>query len=224
MKIRAVTFDVGGTLIDPWPSVGHVYAEVAEKFTGTRFDPDLLTRSFVQAWKRKKNFGYSMDDWSDLVDATFAGLLREPPAKTFFQDLYRRFIDPDTWRVFDDVPPALELLKNRGLKLGVISNWDDRLEPLLRNLGLDRWFECLVVSGPLGVHKPDPEIFRTAAQALGCAPESILHVGDSPIEDLQGAEDAGFCGLLLDRDGRSEDPRRIARLTEISQRVQESRE
>ena len=108
-NIAAITFDVGGTLIEPWPSVGHVYAAVAARH-GVRAEPEELTDRFVDAWNRKENFNYTQDDWAGLVDATFAGLTTTLPSQSFFDELYVRFAEPDCWRVYEDVIPALTAL------------------------------------------------------------------------------------------------------------------
>src|ERR1051326_9281154 len=71
--IRAITFDVGGTLIDPWPSVGHVYAAVAAESGLPAYDPAVLNAQFVAAWRAKANFDYSRAAWASLVVSTFAG-------------------------------------------------------------------------------------------------------------------------------------------------------
>src|SRR5688572_12081635 len=93
-EIQAVTFDVGGTLIEPWPSVGHVYAEVAETH-GFEFAPNELNERFRAAWKAKKNFQHSRADWAALVRATF----KTPEADMFFNELYARFASAKVWRV-----------------------------------------------------------------------------------------------------------------------------
>src|SRR5262245_28296146 len=131
--MHAVTFDVGGTLIEPYPSVGHVYADMAAKHGMPELSPAELNRRFVVAWKSLAGFDYSREGWWRMVNATFAGLVRdqEAPSPAFFAALYDRFAEPIAWRVFDDVLPALESLTMRGLKLGLISNWDERLRPLL---------------------------------------------------------------------------------------------
>jgi len=197
-SIRAVTFDVGGTLIEPWPSVGRVYAQIAERH-GVHVPAEQLDRQFAAAWKARKNFGYSMSDWSDLVNESFAGLAGAPPDDALFSDLYRHFATAAPWRVFDDVVHCLQRLKGRGLKLGIISNWDERLRPLLRALEMDQYFDTVVVSGEVGRHKPDAKIFETAALQLGTPAEAILHVGDSTAEDFEGARKAGLRAVLLRR-------------------------
>jgi len=81
----------------------------------------------------------------------------------------------------------------------VISNWDERLRPLLRNLNLDHFFQAIIVSCEAGSCKPSHAIFHAAARALELPPESILHVGDSLESDVHGARDAGFKPLLIRR-------------------------
>ncbi len=104
----------------------------------------------------------------------------KPPSETFFPELYERFGEPEAWRVFEDVTPAIDALASRGISLGIISNWDERLPPLLDGLGLSKYFEAVVISCEAGFPKPSPVIFEHAARKLGVAPEFILHVGDEP--------------------------------------------
>lgn len=199
--ILGVTFDAGGTLLEPWPSVGAVYAEVAAAHGVPGLEAAELTRRFREGWRRRPEFGFTCAEWEALVDETFAGLTPEPPSRTFFPALYRRFDEADVWRVFEDVLPTLEALRQRGLKLAVVSNWDDRLEPLLERLGLRQWFSSVVVSLRVGARKPEPRIYGQAATALGLPPAQILHVGDEWAADVAGARTAGFHALHLRRGG-----------------------
>src|SRR5512135_919053 len=190
-EIRAVTFDVGGTLVEPWPSVGHVYAEIAARHGYPGIPAEELTRRFGVAWRQLKDFRHTREQWAALVDATFAGLIPEPPSQTFFPVLYDRFTEPSAWHVFDDVLPALKELRRQGLKLGIISNWDDRLRRLLRGLKLYDLFDVIVVSCEVGEPKPAAVIFQAAARQCGETPEMIQHVGDHPLQDVAGANAAG---------------------------------
>jgi putative hydrolase of the HAD superfamily len=196
--IRAVTFDVGGTLIEPYPSVGHVYAAVAAEH-GRVIPPEELNRRFCSAWGAKKQFRHSREDWAMLVDETFGDLVSKGATRNFFDELYQRFALPACWRVFEDVQPALDDLRSRGVRLGVISNWDERLRPLLNRLGLDEYFESIVISCEAGSCKPAAEIFKEAIRHFGFEPDSILHVGDSLSEDVKGAEASEMRALLIDR-------------------------
>jgi putative hydrolase of the HAD superfamily len=199
--IRAVTFDVGGTLMAPWPSVGHVYARVAAAHIGFSADPQRITKQFVNAWRSRGEFDYSREGWFDLVRHSFHGVAEV--SETLFTALYDSFSTHDAWRVYDDVIPTFEALQKRNVRLAVISNWDTRLKPTLQSVGLYDYFEVITVSGEHGHNKPAREIFDAAAAALKLPPDEILHIGDSHREDYLGARNAGFHALHLDRDGET---------------------
>ncbi|MBU6399522.1 MAG: HAD-IA family hydrolase [Verrucomicrobia bacterium] len=198
--IQAVTFDVGGTLIEPWPSVGQVYAEVAARHGLPSPSPAVLDRNFAAAWQTRGEFNYSKAAWFGLVRRTFATEAGTLPA-TFLEAVYDRFADPAVWRIYADVLPALEGLAAREIDLGVISNWDERLRPLLADLKLERYFTVVVVSCEVGFTKPSPVIFEQALRALGLPGQAVLHVGDSPHEDVAGARATGLRAVRLDRRG-----------------------
>jgi putative hydrolase of the HAD superfamily len=213
MQIKAVTFDVGGTLIEPWPSVGHIYAEVAARHGLRSLSADTLNARFRAAWKARPDFAHSRAAWAELVDEVFLDIAPGLPSRTFFPALYGRFAEADAWRIFEDVLPALDALASRGIKLGVISNWDERLRELLRNLQLDRHFEALAISYEIGFPKPSATIFGHAATKLGLPAWSILHVGDSLELDVAGARAAGFHALRIDRTaGQPDEMRSLAEL------------
>jgi len=148
------------------------------------------------------------------VDATFEGILERRPSESFFPALYERFADSAAWKIHEDVVPALEELASRGFPMAAVSNWDERLRPLLKALGLDGYFEAVLVSCELYFAKPSGVIFEHALRKLGVAPGNALHVGDSEVEDVEGARDAGMHALLVDRTGTS-GPGRIRALTEL---------
>jgi len=197
VRIQAVTLDIGGTLIEPWPSVGHVYAEVAAAHGLKTFSAEQLNARFKTAWRARNQFGYSRSDWQSLVEEVFGGADLLTPG--LFGDLYNRFTHPEVWRIYDDVLPALNALASREIKLAVISNWDERLRGLLSALKLDRYFATCAISIEVGFTKPSPVIFQQAAGKLGLPANSILHVGDSPEMDFAGATAAGFQARLIQR-------------------------
>jgi putative hydrolase of the HAD superfamily len=198
-SVRAVTFDVGGTLLEPWPSVGHVYADVAAQFGIPRVGVEELNQRFASAWKERRGFDYTRPAWRNLVNRTFAGLGPESPSLACFDAIYQRFAQAKSWRVFDDVFPALAALKAHGFKLGIVSNWDERLRPLLDEVQLAGSFDAIVISHEAGHAKPSGEIFHLAASRLGTPIGSMLHVGDGIAEDVVGAQASGAQAALLDR-------------------------
>jgi len=214
-SIEAVTFDVGGTLIECWPSVGHIYADEAARHGFTGIDPDILNQRFAAAWCAFKDFQHTQSQWRALVDQTFLGLTEPPPSKTFFPRLFERFAEADAWRIYEDVLPTLGRLAARGLKLGIISNWDGRLRPLLAKLKLDTYFQAFVVSCEAGAPKPAPKIFAAAVSNLKLPPAAILHVGDSLEQDVRGATAAGLRSLRLRRGARGASAGEIRSLSQL---------
>lgn len=221
LAVEAVLFDVGGTLIEPWPSIGHIYAEVAAGFGGTSLDTERLNRQFLATWKAKGDFHYTPEHWKGIVIESFEGMMPLESCLEMFPKLYQRFEDPDVWKVHEDVMPALDDLASRGFKLGIVSNWDTRLKPLLSRLRLDGFFDFVSVSCDIGFTKPSPVIFEHTIGKFGLPPERMLHVGDQKEEDVTGARDAGLQSLLLDRSATS-GPGVIRQLTELSERITES--
>jgi putative hydrolase of the HAD superfamily len=105
------------------------------------------------------------------------------------------------FRAFPDAAPALAELRELGLKLVCVSNWDVSLPEVLERCGLLRALDGVVTSAGAGARKPDPAIFAPALELAGCPPADALYVGDTPAEDLAAARSAGIPALLIDRAG-----------------------
>ena len=211
-SVEAITFDAGGTLIEPWPSVGDVYAAVAREF-GIECTAARLNAQFVNAWTTRSGFKYSRDEWHEVVRDSFLGV--SEVSQQLFDAIYERFAESDAWLIYDDVIPTLQRLESMNLKLAVVSNWDDRLVPLLEKLGLATYFDCIVYSVEQGAHKPDARIFQYASERLNVPADRILHVGDSQREDVEGAKAAGGWARRVRRSGR-ELEHDIQSLTEVA--------
>ena len=95
----------------------------------------------------------------------------------------------------------MERLKLAGYSLAVISNWDRSLPWVLDMYGLTGYFDMALASLVEGVEKPDPRLFEIALEKLGARADETIHVGDNPIDDVQGARSAGIHAVLLDRTG-----------------------
>lgn len=101
------------------------------------------------------------------------------------------FVGAFEFRLVDGALPALRTLRESGLALACVSNWDVSLHELLEPLGVDTLFDAVVVSAEVGRPKPHPAVFAAALERLGVAPERAVHVGDSPA-DREGALAAGL--------------------------------
>ena len=104
--------------------------------------------------------------------------------------------------VYPDVVPALHALRERQHRVAVVTNGvPDLQREKLRGAGLDAQFDAVVISGEVGVGKPDPLIFLAAAERLGVDPALVVMVGDSLRRDVVGAQRAGMRGVWLNRAG-----------------------
>lgn len=212
-RIRLVSFDVGGTLIHPHPSVGSVYAEVLSR-RGFPCGAEEVDSAFEASWEeaarevlpgRERYIASERGErgyWRDLLERTVRRLGGASPPPGAAEELFEKFGHRATWRIFPEVVPTLEAIAGRGIPMAVISNWDSRLTGLLEELDLRRYFATLLVSALEGCEKPDPRLFHRAAERNSLRPGEILHVGDRRREDVEGARNAGCQALLVSRNGR----------------------
>jgi FMN phosphatase YigB (HAD superfamily) len=111
------------------------------------------------------------------------------------------------FRLHPQAPSVLAGLADRGLLLGLVSNWDASLRDLLADLGIGGRFGVICISAECGVAKPDPAIFTGALRRLGVSPARALHCGDDPVLDGEGAADAGIRSLVIGPERAGCDPR-----------------
>ena len=122
--------------------------------------------------------------------------------------------------LYDDVMPTLTDLKNRNLILGLISNVDSDITPLLDKLGVKPLLQVVVTSQDAGTNKPQPEIFRKALRQAGMQASEAIYVGDQYQVDVVGAGKAGMKGVLLDRAGYFEETTDCPRIRSLTQLVE----
>jgi putative hydrolase of the HAD superfamily len=210
--LKAITFDAVGTLFYLTKTVGDHYAYVGRE-VGLDLDAQKLERAFHAAWKkmpqRAATDGPRQNDdkgwWRELVDLVLdqvAPSLSEFDRDNFFEIAYEHFAEADVWKLYPEVPGVLEQLQPC-FKLAVISNFDGRLRLILEHLGISKLFRHVFVSSELGADKPDPEIYRRALKFIDLKPNEVLHVGDDPERDWEGASTAGLLIFRLDRQKNS---------------------
>ncbi len=206
--IRTIFFDAAGTLFHLPRGVGWHYREVALRH-GCDIPTEVLGRAFGAVWKempprestRRCREDEDREWWRQLVHRVLdrcevgeAQLNRH----AYFEELFAEFTQPGVWALYPEVSATLELLAPC-YRLGIISNFDARLHPILRTLGIADYFDPIIVSSEVGAEKADPWIFQEALRLAGCAPSAALHVGDDPVRDWQGAAAAGLEVFRLDR-------------------------
>lgn len=207
--LRAVFFDVGNTLLFPYPSVSEVVrqvlAEEGHTHDLTAIDSlmPLVDEFYEDRYREDDTFWTNEDETSAIWVGMYSLLCRKLDlaidAEHVAYRVYEEFGDFARWRAYDDVAPAFERLRSRGVRLGLISNWDGRLAGLFRGLGLAPMLDTIVSSAAVGLHKPDPRIFELACERVGVAPHEAAHVGDHMYADVLGAESVGMMPVLIDR-------------------------
>jgi putative hydrolase of the HAD superfamily len=211
-RFSAVFFDAANTLLHPEPPVGELYARTARKY-GVAVSAADVQAHFRRSWETLQSkavgdpvrYGIGEADgrrwWHALVAETFRPLGVPQPFDVFFDELYNLFSQPEVWRVYPDVLEVLPALKSRGLIMGVLSNWDIRLGPLLEGLGLMPYFDHVVLSAVVGWEKPHRRIFESALELAGVPAAQVLHVGDNYQQDVVGAQQVGMYAVWLRRRG-----------------------
>lgn len=216
MTIKAVFFDAAGTLIKPARSVGASYAAIAAKH-GKEVSSTNITERFRTCFDAAPRLAFpsatedtvaalERDWWKSLVAQVFEPWSPFVRFEEYFAELFAYFASPNAWTLYPEVLETLTSLKERDLILDVISNFDSRLVRILDGLGAGAQFENIFVSSRVGYAKPDGRIFNAALSYHGLAPAQALHVGDSEINDLRGANQAGLKGILVERGKTSAAP------------------
>jgi len=231
LACEAVLFDAAGTLFAPHPSVGAVYAAAAQEH-GIHAEPGALEAGFRAAWCERApvRFAGARDLetsdamerawWRGTVRRTFELAGARAPGDECFHALFERFAEPASWRLFPDVLPCLRALREAGLRLGIVSNFDSRLTRICEGLGLSSAADFVLASVEAGFAKPSRRIFEAAAELAGAAASRVLMVGDSWEEDVAGARAAGCRALLLDRGGTRAGPDVLHSLAQLLPRLQ----
>lgn len=213
--VVAVTFDVNGTLIHS-PRMGEIYAEILGRH-GIHVLAEEALETVRQVWQEfdcgnlpgQERFATHPQGgrgwWYRFIDRVGEHLGQGQPSPFAKSELYDQFGRAEAWEVFSEVPAVLDDLQAIGLRLAVVSNWDDRLPLLLDRLGLASHFEAVICSALVGAEKPLPVIFKRAVEHLQVPAAQVLHVGDRRKDDSEGARAVGLQALLLDRSGSSGD-------------------
>lgn len=209
---KAVLVDVGGTLIEAVPSPPEVYAATLSRY-GPEVSAGEVAPVFSQVWQEMTQEhplgldryhlwkGGEREWWGAFLRRVLDRLHHPAPWEQVLDELFATFARPEQWRVFPEALPVLARLREKGVKVGAVSNWDSRLPRLLQGLGLAPFLDVVVVSALEGVEKPNPEIFHRALQRLGVSAAEATHWGDSPLDDYRGAQACGIFPVLIDRHG-----------------------
>lgn len=202
---EAVLFDAGDTLIRLTGSGEKLLHRAAATLGVDQLDPEevahvwqrVLDRSSTPeelAKGRDLSNARHREVWTALYDA--AGCERLAPGLS--EELYALTVSAESWEAFPDTLPTLKAVRDRGLRIGIVSDTGFDLRPAMDQLGLSPFLETIVMSFEHGVCKPAATVFLTACAQLRVQPEQTLMVGDNPLTD-SGAVAAGMYVFLLPR-------------------------
>jgi putative hydrolase of the HAD superfamily len=207
-RLRAVLFDAAGTLLELREPLGETYARVAGchgvRLPAWRIE-DAFERVLRSAPARvfpgaplEESARRERAAWRAVVRDTFraadqSARFDDPGGfDACFGELWDHYASPGAWRPREGAAAALAELARRGLALGVVSNFDQRLPGILAGLDLAKHLRAVVLPARAGAAKPDPRIFAHALAELGVAAGETVFVGDDAAADLDGARAAGL--------------------------------
>lgn len=205
--IRAAVFDLGGTLLDfnpaghPWLEWERIGLENACDFLAARYPLDRETfvahvlDTLPHRWTLATQGHRPLTLGGLLQEACAAAGLDVPPP--VIHEAVAHYVAPLDRQVvaYDDAASTLHALRERGLRIGLISNtmWPGDLHRQeMARLGILSYFDDTLFSADLGLWKPQPALYRLALERLGVPAEQAFFVGDTPEHDLVGAQTVGM--------------------------------
>ena len=211
-SIRVVFFDAADTLFHVHGSVAEIYLRHAVEYGFSRKSDSLIAiqHAFSRAFREAPPPVFAAVEpsrvkqserlwWFDIVHNVFYRVGMFEGFDEFFEEVFQVFEDPKTWKLYPETEAVLSQFKAQGLELGIISNFDSRLFPVLRGLGIEQYFDTITISSLSQAAKPAPKIFHLALEKHAVDPKDAVHVGDSLKEDVEGATKAGLTSVLIDR-------------------------
>ncbi len=223
-RVRAVFFDLGGTLLDFNDPEG--WARASDR-AGLSLDPEAIAHAWVEVDRRHDGPNRPAFDavWQEVLGEANGGSL---PRETTERFLTAYYAEPRDGELYSDVVRCLDELGRERRLLGVISNSrsEEAVRRHLEAAGILERFSIVVSSGTEGVEKPDRAIFDRAAGRLRVPNAAAFHVGDLAYTDAKGAALAGFSSVWLNRDGTGfgDDPPEITSLSELPGYIREIEE
>jgi len=216
--LRAVLFDVDFTLARPGPELmPEGYCTCGARF-GLTLDADLYEQARDAAFvdlQRHPELDHDEEIWIAFTERIVLGMGGTQPAShEVALELTSRWAQHENFELYEDTVPVLHELRERGLKIGLVSNSARDVHAFAEHHALP--IDAGISSFHHGKTKPHASIFRAVLDLLGVAPEDALMVGDTVEDDVEGARALGMQAVLVDRLGlRPDFEPRIESLREL---------
>ena len=220
MRYDAVFLDVDGTLLWVHFDVEGYVEDLSPYTTNGSLTVERATGPLRESMRRhiKENIKHRTEE--DLAgfrrrnaEVTARELGIEAPAEL----LQRVGESRISFNPYPESEAVLRRLKEMGLKLYVVSNWDLQLVDVLEDLDWLRYFDGVAASAVVGVEKPDPGIFEEALRLSGVRRDRTLHVGNDRLADVRGAAQAGIDTVLVNRNRNIEAPEATFIISDLSE-------
>ena len=196
---KAVVFDLDHTLFDRYKTFSSI---IDKGYAYTIFKEEIDKEILKQKWTyADKNF--CTVSWDKVYDYLKSeGLLKDNLEKQGFFNNYIVPIFMQVAEAYDFAIPTLKELKKRGYKIGLITNGRHTLQmKKLEMLNLVEHFDEIIISGDFNTFKPDRFLFDEMAKRLDLSPCEMLYVGDNPLNDVEGARNAGYVPVWVKTTG-----------------------
>jgi putative hydrolase of the HAD superfamily len=201
--LRAVVFDVDFTIARPGPDLGpEGYRDLGLRY-GLDLDPARYDEARAAAFaevKRHPELDHDEEIWVLFTERIIVGMGGRGDTYAAAVEMERRWVHSAHFELYEDAVPALDDIRGRGLKIGLLSNSSRNLEDFVIHHGLAA--DAVLTSGVHGKTKPHESIFRAVLALLEVAPAQAAMVGDTLHDDVEGALAVGMRAVLIDRQGR----------------------
>jgi putative hydrolase of the HAD superfamily len=218
-SLKAVLFDVDFTLAKPGPDLGPEGYRTMGRRYGLELDPSRYNdarKAAIETLERHPELDHDEEVWILFTERIVRGMGGDSDrAYECAVEMTKAWERAANFELYDDVLPVLADLRERGLKIGLVSNTGRDLDAFVTHHGLD--VDAAISSRVHGKTKPHESIFRAMLQRLNVRPEEAAMVGDSLEDDVEGARALGMRAILVDREGRHPEwgPERLDDLREL---------
>jgi len=211
IHITTILFDLDGTLIHQHPSsLDVLFSILDEHLVPLMASSYRDTQQFIyRYWAKSEELRQDKKMYGELTDEFWLHYLKRKLWTAGMTELQTTDLAPVIQEelierhkpenlILDDVRPTLKTLRQRGYKMGLVSNRSNPIDPEVKEHGFESYFDFYFTSGEVDSVKPDPEIFEHALYLAESSPDVTAYIGDNYYTDIIGAQNTGIYPVLMD--------------------------